>query len=77
MEELKYNSMDFSGSDEDVVYQMREIAQSLEAMRQSRLAGPSLEYCDECGDDIPEARRKAIVGCRTCVYCQSKLEKGR
>jgi phage/conjugal plasmid C-4 type zinc finger TraR family protein len=77
VEELKYDSMDFSGSDEDVVYQMREIAQSLAAMRNGQLAGPSLEYCDECGDEIPEARRVAIKGCRTCVYCQSLIEKGK
>ena len=29
------------------------------------------EHCVECGDDIPEARRKALPGARTCVSCQS------
>ncbi len=33
--------------------------------------GPSAEYCDECGEPIPEARRKAVPGVRTCVQCQS------
>jgi phage/conjugal plasmid C-4 type zinc finger TraR family protein len=28
-------------------------------------------YCMECGDEIPEARRKILPGVRTCVSCQS------
>ena len=27
--------------------------------------------CVECGEDIPEARRKAMPGATTCVHCQS------
>ena len=75
MSELDHNSMDFSGSDEDVQYQMREISQALSAFKQSQKAGPSLEYCEECGDEIPEARRLAIKGCTTCIDCQTLLEK--
>jgi phage/conjugal plasmid C-4 type zinc finger TraR family protein len=37
--------------------------------------GESLEVCEECGDPIPEARRKAIPGVRLCVVCQGKLDK--
>lgn len=33
--------------------------------------GPGAKECDECGEDIPEARRKALPGARTCVACQS------
>ncbi|OAB58819.1 hypothetical protein AY599_20130 [Leptolyngbya valderiana BDU 20041] len=41
----------------------------------SRLAqGPSREECEECGEAIPEARRKAIPGVRYCVACQSELD---
>jgi RNA polymerase-binding transcription factor DksA len=32
-------------------------------------AGEGAEYCVECGDKIPEARRKALP--TTCVPCQS------
>ncbi|HDR2754087.1 MULTISPECIES: DksA/TraR family C4-type zinc finger protein [Enterobacter] len=32
--------------------------------------GESLEVCEECGDPIPEARRKAIPGVRLCITCQ-------
>lgn len=38
-------------------------------------SGESLEVCEECGDPIPEARRKAIPGVRLCVQCQSELDK--
>ncbi|HBI20952.1 MULTISPECIES: DksA/TraR family C4-type zinc finger protein [Brevundimonas] len=34
-------------------------------------AGEGTEDCIECGDPIPEARRRAIPGVTTCVPCQS------
>ena len=33
--------------------------------------GESAEYCDECGEPIPEKRREAVPGVRTCIACQS------
>ena len=39
--------------------------------------GESAEDCDECGTDIPEARRLAVPGCRFCVECQGLLEVRR
>ena len=40
---------------------------------------PSATECVECGDDIPEARQKAIPGVQLCTYCQEveELTKGR
>lgn len=32
--------------------------------------GESLAFCEECGDPIPEARRKAVPGVRLCTTCQ-------
>lgn len=32
--------------------------------------GPGLSHCEECDDEIPEARRKAVPGVRLCVSCQ-------
>jgi phage/conjugal plasmid C-4 type zinc finger TraR family protein len=32
-------------------------------------------FCDACGEDIPEARRRALPGARTCVACQSMRDK--
>ncbi|MEA2119624.1 DksA/TraR family C4-type zinc finger protein [Halovibrio sp. HP20-50] len=37
--------------------------------------GESLETCEECGEPIPEARRKAIPGVRLCVDCQAAVDK--
>jgi len=36
--------------------------------------GESLKECEECGDTIPEARRKAIPGVRLCVKCQQEKD---
>ena len=37
----------------------------------SRLGtGPGREDCEECGEAIPEARRKAVPGVRLCIACQ-------
>jgi phage/conjugal plasmid C-4 type zinc finger TraR family protein len=33
--------------------------------------GEGTSRCTECGDEIPEARRCAMPGARTCVRCQS------
>lgn len=32
--------------------------------------GESLLFCEECGEPIPEARRKAVPGVRLCIGCQ-------
>jgi phage/conjugal plasmid C-4 type zinc finger TraR family protein len=34
-------------------------------------AGEGTPDCIECGDEIPEARRRAMPGATTCVHCQS------
>ena len=34
--------------------------------------GKSLTHCAECGNEIPEARRKAVPGVRLCVSCQAE-----
>ena len=34
----------------------------------------SLEYCEECGDEIPLQRQKAIPGVELCVFCQEHRE---
>lgn len=36
--------------------------------------GKSLRECVECGDTIPEARRKAVPGVRLCVACQQEAD---
>jgi phage/conjugal plasmid C-4 type zinc finger TraR family protein len=36
---------------------------------------PSLEQCEECGDEIPRARQLAIPGVKLCVYCKERAER--
>ena len=56
-----------------------QIADSLEdevARVRGRLPkGESLAICEECGDSIPESRRKALPGVRVCVACQEERDK--
>ncbi len=35
-------------------------------------SGPSLTRCEDCDDEIPEARRRAVAGVRRCVRCQAE-----
>ena len=37
--------------------------------------GESLLHCEECEEDIPEARRKVIPGVRLCIKCQSESDE--
>ncbi|BBC73395.1 conserved hypothetical protein [Altererythrobacter sp. B11] len=41
----------------------------------SRLpSGDGRAECEECGEPIPQARRRALPGARTCVECQTKRD---
>lgn len=37
--------------------------------------GPGLTHCAECGNIIPEARRKAVAGVRLCLPCQEARDR--
>ncbi|NDY95456.1 DksA/TraR family C4-type zinc finger protein [Wenzhouxiangella limi] len=39
--------------------------------------GPSRLECEECGDSIPEARRRALPGVKLCVACQEEMDSRR
>lgn len=34
----------------------------------------SAEFCEACGEDIPEPRRATVRGCQTCVSCANDIE---
>jgi len=38
-------------------------------------SGESRDVCEECSESIPQARRQALPGVRTCVACQSSRDK--
>ncbi len=37
-------------------------------------AGEGAMHCVACGEEIPQARRRAIPGVRRCVACQSEVD---
>ena len=47
---------------------------ALARARGARQSGPSRATCEECGEPIPEARRRAVPGVRLCVNCQAEQE---
>lgn len=47
------------------------IKDAVEFARGRMNAGEGLIHCEECGEKIPAARRKALPSARTCVPCQS------
>jgi len=51
------------------------IAEELERMAARRApAGDSLAECAECGEEIPEARRRALPGVKLCIDCASERD---
>jgi len=49
--------------------------QAIARARSRYPTGESRFECVECGNEIPEARRKAVSGCTRCVPCETKAEK--
>jgi len=50
----------------------------MDGVKRARARMPSGEgetHCLECGNEIPEARRRAVPGARTCVVCQSARDR--
>ena len=50
------------------------VADAVERARSRLGRGESLERCEDCGELIPEPRRKALPGVRRCVGCQAELD---
>lgn len=42
-----------------------------------RLQGQGAEFCADCGEEIPDARRKAYPSAVCCVECQGIRESRR
>ena len=50
----------------------RRIALEEQVRKSQTAAAVSAYECEECGEPIPEERRRA--GCRCCVDCQNEIE---
>ncbi len=51
------------------------VEDAVERARSRLPRGESLFECEECGAEIPGARRKAVPGVRLCVYCQEAEDR--
>lgn len=63
---------------DDAVNQQIEgtIADAIEnARRRLNQSSLSANFCIECGDPIPEARRLAMTGVQYCLECQKEIDK--
>ena len=50
------------------------IADAVQSARARIPTGAAASHCEECGELIPERRRQALPGVRTCVGCQSERD---
>ena len=48
------------------------ILNGIDVARAMLPSGPSAEWCEDCGEKIPEPRRQAMPGCQYCIQCQPK-----
>ncbi|QGT78207.1 DksA/TraR family C4-type zinc finger protein [Guyparkeria halophila] len=53
------------------------VEDALQRVRSEIPTGESLAECEECGEPIPEARRRAVPGVRLCVACQAELDEAQ
>lgn len=51
------------------------VEDALASVRRRLPQGESLKVCEECGAEIPEARRVALKGVRMCIACQSEQDQ--
>lgn len=80
MSEIEIESVQGENLEEGEMGQLHALhlnQNAIAAVRARIGSGPSAEECDDCGADIPLARRKAVAGCRRCIECQSASEGKR
>jgi len=53
------------------------VQDALNHVRSQLHEGDSLTHCEDCDDEIPQARREAVPGVRLCVACQEERDKER
>ncbi|QLX05677.1 TraR/DksA family transcriptional regulator [Citrobacter freundii] len=59
----------------DNASQLEDLQRDAElSMHRINHSAVSATHCEECGDQLSDARRKAYPGCTMCVECQSNME---
>jgi len=64
----------WAGGTDAIIERMDKMtALYIEEARKSIYTGESAVNCEECGEPIPEQRRK-VIACKYCLPCQAALE---
>jgi phage/conjugal plasmid C-4 type zinc finger TraR family protein len=50
------------------------VADAVKKARASLHTGDGETHCTDCGEEIPEARRRAVPGVRRCIDCQAACD---
>lgn len=53
------------------------VEDAVAAARSRLMGGESRLHCEECGEDIPQARRIAVPGVRLCIHCQNEVDNSQ
>ncbi len=78
---IDQNTFEYNNEEEAEIAQIQNLFSNQNAISavQQKLAEQrkqeSLEECEACGEEIPQARREAIKGVTLCVHCQGRLER--
>ena len=56
-------------------YAQTDLKYHLQRIRSAASKTESARVCEDCGEKIPEARRRAVPGVRTCIRCQEERER--
>lgn len=59
----------------DGAFEEEQAALSAILSKRVQYTGESAHACEECGEEIPEARRHSVPGVRTCAECQNVAER--
>ena len=51
------------------------VTDAVQAARSRMPSGESEPFCKECGEPIPQRRREALPGVKTCIECQSGRDR--
>ena len=66
---------DFPRLARELRQQITSLDDGSKSVRGTMSKGESAEFCDECGEPIPQARREAVPGVRFCLACQQEHDK--
>jgi phage/conjugal plasmid C-4 type zinc finger TraR family protein len=61
----------YGGADDEAERAMIRVEEGIAIAKSLLPSGPGSVTCLDCGNTIPEARRKALPGVVRCVECQS------